>query len=558
MLHERGGRYLFGNPGHTELTILDRLIDMPEMKYVLALHEGSAMAMADGYAMASGKLGVFCGHIMPGLGNAIGMLFNASKHGTPLLVTAGQQDQGFSLTEPFLWGDLVEQARPFCKWAYEVRGVDEIERAVNRAATLAMTPPTGPVFLSLPKDVMAQEADYSAATPMVSPTLSTAEAGAISQAADALVQAKAPLIIAGDDVGKASAETELERLARLLGAAVYSETASTRFNFPVGSPLYQGSLGRMQRDVLQVLEPSDVIFAAGSEVFTLAAAARTDPMPPEARLIHLSVDPQKLGKNYAASPALWGDPLSTLKALADEVERRQSHDQRRRAEESTAALAAARAGKMEQLAAVAGKRASENPIASVVAMQGVVESAPENAIIVDESATTGIALRGLIARRPLDYYGLKGGGLGWGLPASVGVQLAHPERPVIAIVGDGSAMFSIQSLWSAAHEGTRVVFVICNNGQYRLIKHRLHLYGGGASARAGTYLGSELDNPKIDFVGLAKSLGVRSVRVERASEIRDAMNFAMDGDGPGLIDLVVEGSYPEREAKPTETAAAAE
>ncbi|BAU48564.1 benzoylformate decarboxylase [Sulfurifustis variabilis] len=547
LLRQQGVRYLFGNPGHTELKMLDRLVDMPEMDYVLGLHEGAALTMADGYAMASGRLGVFCGHVMPGFGNAMGMLFNASKHGTPLLVTAGQQDLAFAQTEPFLWGDLARMARPLVKWAHEVQNVGELERVLTRAVKVALTPPTGPVFLSLPKDVMAAEGAFSLARPTVVAPRLCADREAIGEAAAALLAARSPLIIAGDEVGKSGAEPELRQLADLLGSRVYSECASTTFNFPIAHPLYQGALARTQKEVREVLDTADVIFAVGAEVFTLAAYARTEPLPPGVRLIQLSADAWQLGKNYRAEPAMLGDAKATLAALVEAVRARCGSDQSRIAADR--ALASERR-KAELLAGVKRQAAADRqqrPLRGTVVMQEIVAHAPDDAVIVDESATTGMSLRRFMQERDLGYFGLKGGGLGWGLGASIGVHLALPERPVLCLVGDGAALFGIQALWTAANRRAKVTYVVCNNRQYRLIKHRLHLHGGGASARAKRYYGSELNDPPIDFVGLAQSFGIPAMQVESADDIADAMRAARDREGPSLIDVLVEGSYPERE-----------
>ena len=556
-LHAHGVRHLFGNPGHTELTLLDRLAVMPDMHYVLGLHEGAAMAMADGNAMASGNLGVFCGHVMPGFGNALGMLFNASKHGSPLLVTAGQQDQMFSLTEPFLWGDLVRQAQPLTKWAHEVRGIEEFPRALQRAAKVAMTPPTGPVFLSLPKDVMAAEgsADPAAVTRVA--MRPRADIDAIRDAARVLLDARSLLIIAGDEVGKSGAESELETVAGLLGAAVYSETSSVRFNFPIGNPLYQGSLARIQKDVHALLSQADVVFAVGAEVLTSAAAAKTDPLPSTARLVQLNLDSWQLGKNYVASPALWGDAKATLQALAEAVRDGQSEAQRRAADERGKALAQNRLKRLAGLEAMVAKNFDRAPLTGAVAMNQIVQGIPEGAVIVDESATAGLTLRAELARRPHLYFCNKAGGLGWGVPASIGIALAMPDRPVFCVTGDGGALFSIQALWTAAHHRCRIIFVICNNSQYALIKHRLHLFGGGSAAQTKRYLGVELNDPAIEFCDLARSMGLWATRVERAREIPDAIASALGRDGPALIDLRTEGSYPEREQVSVQAAAMA-
>jgi benzoylformate decarboxylase len=543
LLRASGVRYLFGNPGHTELPMLDALADIPDMDYILGLNEAVALAMADGYAMASGRLGVFCSHVTPGFGNALGMLYDASKTGAPLLVTAGQQDGRFSLTEPALWGELVRLAQPLTKWAYQVERIEDLTRAMRRAIKIATTPPTGPVFLSLPSDALRGEAEFDLTPPTSIGNRFRGDRETILRACDLLLQSADPVIIAGDAVGKSGAEAELQALAELLGCPVYSEPSSNTFNFPIDHPLYQGTLARMQKGVRETLQNFDLVFAVGADVFTMATYSDLDPLPPKMRLIQLHSDAWSLGKNYPAEALILGDPKATLAEMVEEI-RRRPRLRENRVRERTAYFAQR---KTEALAAVdrqAAAEAGRSPMASSVLMKAVVENAPEDAIILDESQTTGITLRAFLSRRKLSYFGLKGGGLGWGLPASIGIQFAHPRRPVLALLGDGSAMYTIQGLWTAAHYRLKIVFVICNNRQYRIVKHRLHQFGG-AAAKNRKYLGVELRDPEIDFATLGRSMGLWTARIERPDQLPDALREAMDREGPVLLDVLVEGSYPE-------------
>jgi benzoylformate decarboxylase len=547
LLRNAGVRHLFGNPGHTELPMLDALAEMPEMTYVLGLNEAVSMAMADGYAMGSGQLGVFASHITPGFGNALGMLYDASKTRAPLLVVAGQQDGRFAFTEPALWGNLVDLARPLTKWAYQVERTSDLTPAMRRAIKLALTPPTGPVFLSLPSDVLRGEDEFDTTPPSrVGPRL-RGDGEEIAHAASLLADATAPLIVAGDEVGKSGAETELLHVAELLGAQVYSEPSSNTFNFPTGSPLYQGTLARLQQGVRGALEPADVIFSVGADVFTMATYADLDPMPPGKRLVQLNVDAWQLGKNYRPDVAIWGDPKATLAELAEHLRARLDSGHARARDERVAKLARRRAGVLAAVDRQTGMEAGKRPMTGAVLMKALVGAAPSDALVLDESNTTGLLLRAFMYPSPLGYYGLKGGGLGWGLPAAIGLAFAHPSRPVLALLGDGGAMYTMQALWTAAHYRTRVVFVICNNTQYRIVKHRLHNYGG-AAARTGRYLGVELRDPAIDFAGMARSMGVSAARVEHPDQIAGALKDALGQDGPALLDVLVEGSYPEHEA----------
>ena len=241
--------YIIGNPGTTELPLMDVLPDHPEFKYILTLQEGVAMAMADGYALASGKLGVLNVHVAPGLGNAMGMLYDAAKTAAPLLVTAGQQDGRFSLTEPLLWGDMVRMVESMTKWAYQIERVADLPHALRRAIKVATTPPTGPVFLGLPMDIMMAEADLDISAPSrIAPRI-RGDLEAMQRAADILAQAQHPLIIVGDEVAKTDALDELVAVAEALGAPVFAETVPNTTSFPSDHPLYQGFMARTQRGV---------------------------------------------------------------------------------------------------------------------------------------------------------------------------------------------------------------------------------------------------------------------------------------------------------------------
>src|SRR5499427_9970650 len=244
LLKQEGVEILFGNPGTTELPLMDALAVENELRYVLALQEGSVIGMADGYAQASGKLAVCNLHVTPGLGNAMGMLYDAQKAGSPILVTAGQHDQSFTATEPILWGDLPTIARPLVKWSSEVNRLADLPRLVHRAAKTALAPPTGPVFLSLPGDILRGDGDIDLLAPTrVAPRL-RGDRDAVAQAAALLAEAKRPLIMVGDAVAQSRAHAELIELAELLGAPVYTEFVPSTASFPATHPLFRGTIGR--------------------------------------------------------------------------------------------------------------------------------------------------------------------------------------------------------------------------------------------------------------------------------------------------------------------------
>src|ERR1700732_533072 len=253
LLKQEGVEVMFGNPGTTELPLMDAFATENELRYMLGLQEAAVLAMADGYAQASGRLAVVNIHVAPGLGNAMGMLYDAQKAASPLIVTAGQHDQDFTVTEPLLWADLPTIARPLVKWSAEVRRLADLPRLVHRAAKTALAPPTGPVFLSLPADVLNAEADIDLGTPSrVAPGI-RGDAAAIAEAAALLAAAERPVLIAGDAVAQGGAHAELIALAELIGAPVWLEAVSSTASFPANHPLFRGAMTRSQATIRGIL-----------------------------------------------------------------------------------------------------------------------------------------------------------------------------------------------------------------------------------------------------------------------------------------------------------------
>jgi benzoylformate decarboxylase len=543
ILKQEGADCIFGNPGTTELPLMDALQGQKEIRYFLALHEGVAVSMADGYAIASGKLGVVNVHTTPGIGNSMGMLYNAYKANSPLLVTAGQHDQSFLITEPILHSNLPDVAKPCVKWSYEIHRLEDLPRAIHRAAKVAVFPPAGPVFLSLPADVLKAKGEVDLGAPTrIDPHLRASQA-AIEAAAEILSKAKHPIIIAGDAVARGDAHAELARVAELLGAPVYQQTVSGTCNFPSSHPLSLGPIPRVQRTARQALQDADALFSVGADLLTMSLPSEIDPIPPGLTIIHLHLDPWEIGKNYPARIAVLGDPKETLPELEKALKEKMSENRRK---EAQLRLEQVRQIKEKTLLGLREKVKEERermPITPLVLMEAVCDILPANAVVVDETISSGRALRALYkSEDPHSYYGMRGGGIGWGIPAALGVKLALGDRPVVALIGDGSAMYSFQGLWTAAHYGLAVVFVICNNSGYRILKERTYALHG-YSAKSDAYIGMDLERPGIDFVGLARALGVPGERCEKIQEVKAALARALSQQGPVLIDVHLDHSF---------------
>lgn len=543
LLKQEGVEYLFGNPGTTELPLMDAFATETDIHYILGLQEAAVMAMADGYAQASGKLAVVNLHVAPGLGNAMGMLYDAQKAGAPILITAGQHEQTFMATEPILWADLPTIARPMVKWSTEVTRLADLPRLLHRAAKTALAPPTGPVFMSLPGDILRADADLDLMTPTRIAPRTRGDKSAVEAAATLLANAKRPVIMAGDAVAQSHAHAELVELAELLGAPVYTEFVPNTASFPTSHPLFRGSMTRLAPDVRKTLGQYDVLFSVGGDLFTLSLPSDVDPMPPGIELIHLDVDPWEIGKNYPPKVAILGDPKGTLPDLIAAVRERMSPGARGSAHDrlktATDAIAAERAA----LIARAKGLAAASPVQPLALLHAIGETLPKDAVVVEEALSSSPGIRQLIrSDDPQSYFGLRGGGIGWGLPATIGVKLALPDRPVVGLIGDGSSMYTVQGLWTAARYKIGAIFVILNNTSYRILKQRLHNMRGLAE-QADSYVGMELVDPKIDFVSLARSLGVAADRAKTVHEATDLLGKALRDGGPMLIDVELDRAF---------------
>jgi benzoylformate decarboxylase len=433
-------------------------------------------------------------------------------------------------------------ARPYVKWSYEITRLEDLPRAVRRAVKTAMAHPTGPVFLSLPVDVLnaERELDLLQST-RVAPRI-RGDRAAIEAAADLLVKATRPVLVSGDAVAHGDALAEMAELAEVLGAPVYTECVPSTCSFPFTHPLYHGPFPRLGQPIRQLLMQHDLLFSVGGDLFTLSLPADVEPMPEGLPLIHLDLDPWEIGKNYPAQVAIQGDPKATLPELVEALKRRLGPSQVKDVGARVEKLRVAQEARREALRQEAAAQADRVPISPLALVGAVAGAVPDQAIIVDETISSSLGVRELLrARDHRGFYGLRGGGIGWGLPASLGVKLAQPDRPVIALVGDGSAMYTIQSLWSAAHDAIAVVFVIFNNQSYRILKQRT-LALKGFSAEDNTYVAMDLVKPGLDYVGLAKSQGVPGELVDKASGVASAIKRGMASGGPYLIDVRIDGA----------------
>jgi len=543
LLKQEGVKVMFGNPGTTELPLMDAFAVENDIRYILGLQEAALMAMADGYAQASGELAVLNLHVAPGLGNAMGMLYDAMKANAPVLVTAGQQDNDYLVTEPVLTADLPTLARPFVKWAAEVHRGQDLPLYVHRAVKIALTPPTGPVFLSLPGDILKNDADIDLLEPTrVAPRV-RGDADAVAAAAAMLAKAERPVIIAGDAVAQSRAHKELVALAEAIGAPVYVEFIPNTASFPASHPLYRGMMTRTQAGVREVLDKHDLVFSVGGDLFTWSLPSNINPWPAGLPLIHLDTDPWQIGKNYPAQVAILGDPKATLPDITADVGARMSASAKSAAATRLKSAAETIKKDREAFRAKARAMATKTPVQPLALLEAIGAMLPKDAVVIEEILSSAPGVRSMIdSNDEQSYFGLRGGGIGWGLPAAIGAKIALPDRPVVALVGDGSAMYTVQGLWTAAHYRLPVIWVIFNNLSYRILKQRLVMLRGLAE-QADKFVGMELTDPAIDFVGLARSLGIEGQRAATVKDATDLIGKALKDGTPMLIDVDMERGY---------------
>jgi benzoylformate decarboxylase len=543
-----GIRHMFGNPGTVEQGFLDALSDVPEFRYVLTLQESVAVMAADGMARATRRPALVQIHSTPGLGNAIGALYQAYRGHTPLVVIGGDAGIRYQALDAQMAGDLVGMAKPVTKWATMVQEPQSLLRVLRRAIKIAATPPMGPVYVCLPQDILdapATEPIYPSTVPSarVLPDLSL-----LHEPAARLAGASRPTIYVGDGVAYADAQDEMTRLAELIGAPVYDADAG-EVNMRYSHPLYQGATGHMfGSQSLPITRRGDVNLICGTymlpEVFPELGSIFAD----GSTAIHIDLNAYEIGKNHPVDFGFVSDPKLTLAALADAVEACMTPTQRAAARDRIEQFTAEKAARADADTAQDRARRDEVPLHMSRFAAELRAALPDGAVIFDEALTNSPAItRYFPPERTGEYFLTRGGSLGVGFPGAIGAKMALPEKTVIGFSGDGGAMYTIQALWTAARHNVGSKFVVCNNGSYRLLQLNLLAYWRERGIAPRDYpLSFDLSQPVLRFDEMARSMGVPGIRVEKPWEIAPAIQQMLAQPGPFLIDLVLEGdTHPE-------------
>jgi len=516
LLRRRGMTTMFGNPGSTELPML---ADFPDdFRYVLGLQEAVAVGMADGYAQASGTVGHVNLHTAPGVGNAMGALFNAQANKTPLLVTAGQQVRAQITMQANLTNvDATRVPHPFVKWSHEPPRAQDVPAALARAIHHAALAPSGPAFVSLPMDDWAATVDDGEVERVLARVVSS-RAGADPEAVRALARrldrAASPCLVAGPDVDASGGWDAAVALAEKCRLPVFASpaTGGGRLGFPEGHPNFRGLLPPAIGPLGAVLEPYDLVLCAGTSVFPYYPHIPGPALAPATALVAITNDPSEAAR-APVGDAIVADVRLTLEALLAEVGpsgRPPPAPPERLAPAPTTA-----------------------PLSAALVCEVLEDVLPDDAIVVLEAPTATAALRGrLRVSRPASYWFGAGGGLGFGLSAALGVQLAQPDRRVVCVLGEGSAQYAITAFWTAAAYAIPVTFLILRNDEYGILK-----WFAGLESVTGV---PGLDLPRLDVRATAESYGVRGVRAGGGVEdLRGRLAEALAVEGPSLVEVPV-------------------
>ena len=558
-----GVEYVFGNPGTTELPVMNALAER-DIEYVLALHEDVAVGMAAGYASTrryhadelrkSGgdeprplfdptrcnPVGVANLHLAPGLAHGLGNLYGAKMAGAPIVVTAGNHSRGFRHEEPILSGNVVDLAEPFTKWSAEVLDVAALPTMLRRAFRVALTPPTGPVFLGLPLDVMLSETDDEPERLGTIPTAGRGDLAQLERAADLLAEAGDPVMVVGDGIARSGTDAvdAAVDLAEAAGVRVHGEILSSEIDFPATHDQWVSYIPP-DEELASMLMNTDTLLFVGCSTNTTVIRHEGGLVDPETTCIHVGDDAWQLGKNQPADVAVLGDPGETLSELATLVAERLDPEIRAKRIESVRETAEAMETSIRKLGEGDPEPGETRP--SKARLVDDLREVVPDAYVVDEGVTAKYAM---LTRWPFEAGGMisnKGGGLGYGLPAAVGAAIAESERDdprtVLGFIGDGSYLYYPHAIYTAARYDVDLTVVISDNRNYRILKENTtKLYGGEVTDHE--YVGMDFE-PAVDFVANAKSHGADAELVETPEEIAPALERAIETEGPTVLDVLV-------------------
>jgi benzoylformate decarboxylase len=513
LLRSLGVTTVFGNPGSTELPFLDRW--PTALRYVLGLQEACVVGMADGYARASGTAAFVNLHSAAGVGHALGNVFTAHRNQAPMVITAGQQVRALLPNQPFLGAtEAASFPRPYVKFSIEPARAEDVPEAIAQAFRIAMRKPCGPTFVSIPADDWSAQCEVPLAR-ILSPD-SAPDPALIEQAAQAIAAARRPVLVVGPEVDQEGVGPAMVELAERIGAPVLASPFCARMAFPEDHSLFAGFLAAAPQAVSEALAPFDCVLVVGAPVFTFHVAGRASIFRSGVPIFHLSSD-EATAASAPAGTSIMGSLRFAIPALHSALPN----------------VSRAPPPRREPAAPPVG----ENPIPAAFLLARLHVAMPENAILVEEAPSHRPAMQAQMPRtRWGSFFTMASGGLGYSLPAAVGIALAKPAQRVVCLIGDGSMMYSPQALWTAVQHGLKVTTVVINNGGYGAMRSI------GQSMQVRDVPG--IDLPGLDFVQIARGMGCPAIRVTDPALLDDALREACNAEGPMLVEVVVDAAIP--------------
>jgi benzoylformate decarboxylase len=537
---DHGVDFVFGLPGTSGQEFIGSIADQERVRFILALHETCVVSMADGHARVTGRPALAQVSTLPGSVNAVGALYDAYRDRSPVVVTSTNVDTRIVGRDSHTEGkDLVELTKQFTKWSAEVHRSDRIPEFLNRAFKVAATPPTGPVYLSLPSNLLGEtinQANPRAERSRVTPRIA-ADPEAVQQAARLLADAKRPLIVAGSGIARSGGIEELIKFAELLGAPVVMEPRYSFLSFPTDHPQSFQIAERNPSFNLPGWGDPDVLLAIGCRLIREYRYLPEAVIKPETSCIHIEEDPWEIGKVFPVDLGIIADAKSALKSLLDVYPKMAGtqNGRQQRLETIRSAKAQAKAELEERV-----KQGWDGMPISMARLARTLDRLLEkDTLIVNESPTSkDILMANFSFSSARSYFSNSSGGyLGWGLGAAIGAKLAAPKRRVVACLGDGSTMFGLQGLWTLAKYRVPLLVIVFNNRAYMAVKNQFR--GSEERIRLAAEMGAELVGPEINFARIADTFGIFGQRVEQPDAIEPALKRAVEHHGPALVDVVI-------------------
>ena len=541
-LKAEGVKHIFGNPGTSEAPIMDMLGDYPELKYYLALQESVAMGMGESYARATEKPSLVMLHVDSGLANGIALMLDALNTGTPMVVMSANYDaRKINETKT----DLAELVRPVTKWSVELNLPDQIPSVIRRAFHEANSHPKGPVYVGFTANALEGEAEMNIVPSSKIHDSYRPDPKGIEEAVSLIMAAKRPMLMVGDRVSEDHANDLAVELADLMGYPVY-QSRGAEVSFPTTHPQFFGNHTLRVTAGRELLQEKDLILAIGMDAMDELFYWGDIILGPATKLVHIDPIPGRAGRSEPTDVGIVSHCGLAIEELIRSIKPLLTPELENEIEGRKIEVVAAAAAKRKAFDDSVAAKWDNNPMIPARMMSELAKAMPANAIVVDDSISNRATMRHYFqGQKRGDLRAFRGQSIGGGIGATMGAQVANPDRPVFGIIGDGSAMMTIQGLWTAANDNIPCVFVICNNGMYRVLKVNFDVYQREILQQkesSGENLPySDFPTP-FDVAGMATSMGVHGERITDPAEIAPAVQRALASGKPAVLDIVIDGS----------------